>query len=88
VLQLRDQSTPADAESFETIAVNETEREGAVVCTYSAVGITVTAIDAGGGGGGGVPVTVTVALTDFVVSVSEVAVIVTVFPAGTEEGAV
>jgi hypothetical protein len=48
----------------------------------------VTAMGSGGGGGGGGPVIVTVALIDFVVSVTEVAVIVTVLPLGTTEGAV
>jgi hypothetical protein len=47
-----------------------------------------TAIGTGGGGGGGGPVTVIVALADFVVSVSEVAVIVTAPPAGMAAGAV
>ena len=42
----------------------------------------------GGGGGGGGPVIVTFALTDLVVSVSEVAVTVTVPPVGTVAGAV
>jgi hypothetical protein len=54
-------------------------------------GNTIMEIGAGGGGGGGGGsgvVIVTVALTDFVVSVSDVAVIVTVPPLGTAEGAV
>ena len=52
------------------------------------VGKTVTAMGSGGGGGGGGPVMVTVALTDLVVSVAEVAIIVTVLPLGTTDGAV
>jgi hypothetical protein len=52
------------------------------------VGARLTAIGAGGGGGGGGPVMVIVWLADLVVSVNEVAVIVTVPLGGTDEGAV
>ncbi len=47
-----------------------------------------TMIGTGGGGGGGGPVIAIAMLADSVVSVSEVAVMITVSPAGTVAGAV
>jgi hypothetical protein len=82
--QLRDQSTPAAAGSLPTIAVKVVVRVEPVVVTYTLDGNTLTVTGTGGGGA----VIVSVALADLVVSVSEVAVIVTVPPAGTTEGAV
>jgi hypothetical protein len=76
-LQLRDQSTPAPAESLATTATSEAECAEPEVST-----LTVTAT------GGGSAVIVSVAVADLVVSVSEVAAIVTVPPVGTAVGAV
>jgi len=66
-----------------TIAVRWIECAEPVVSTYAVAGNTATEIALVVG-----DAMVTLALTDLVVSVSEVAVIVTVFPAGTAEGAV
>ena len=81
--QLRDQSTPAAAESLPTIAVKEVNRAAPLVfVTYTLDGNTFTVT------GGGRAAIVSVALADLAVSVSEVAVIVTVPPVGATEGAV
>jgi hypothetical protein len=82
--QLTDQSTPAAAGSLATIAVTEAVRAEPTVATYRFVGKTLIVTGTGEGG----DVIVSVALTDFVVSASDVAVIVTVPPVGTTAGAV
>ena len=67
-----------------TIAVNAVECVEPLVVTYTLDGSTLTVTGTGGGG----VVIVSVALADLVVSVREVAVIITVPPAGTTVGAV
>jgi hypothetical protein len=83
-LQLRDQSTPAPAESLATTATSEAECAEPEVSTYTVFGNTLTVTATGGGSA----VIVSVAVADLVVSVSEVAAIVTVPPVGTAVGAV
>ena len=82
--QLTDQSTPAAAGSLATIAVSRTVRAVPVVSAYRFAGKTLTVTEAGEVGA----VIVSVALTDFVVSASDVALIVTVSPVGATAGAV
>jgi hypothetical protein len=82
--QLRDQSTPAAAGSLATTATTEAECAEPLGSTYTVFGNTLTLTGTGGGGA----VSVSVALMDLVVSVSEVAAIVTVPSVGTAEGAV
>ena len=79
--QLTDQSTPAAAGSLSTTAVSGVECVAPVSCAYTVPGFTVR-LTAGGS------VTVIDALADLAVSVAEVAVKVTVPPAGTADGAV
>ena len=78
-----DQSTPAVWGSLATIAVKWTVCTDPDVCTYKLDGTTLTVT---GGGADGV-VIVRVARADLLVSVTDVAVIVTVLPAGTTVGA-
>jgi len=82
--QLTDQSTPAAAGSLATIAASKTVRAAPLVSRYRLVGKTLTVTGAGEAGG----VIVSVALIDFVVSASDVAVMVTVPPVGTAAEAV
>jgi hypothetical protein len=82
--QLRDQSTPAAAGSLATIAVSGVECAEPAVSTYTLDGSMLTVTGTGGGG----TVICTVALAKLVVSVSEVALMVTVPPIGTLVGAV
>ena len=79
-----DQSTPAVWGSLATIAVIWTVCAVPAVCAYTLDGATLTVT---GGGEDGV-VIVRVTLADLLVSVTDVATIVTVLPAGTTEGAV
>jgi hypothetical protein len=81
--QLKDQSTPARAESLATIAVNDAECAAPLVATYTFDCRTLTVTGTGGGG----TVICMAALADLVVSTNEVAVIVTAPPAGTAVGA-
>ena len=67
-----------------TIAVKGVERAEPVVVKYTFDCNTLTVTGTGGGGA----VICTLALADLLVSVSEVAVIVTMPPVGTTEGAV
>ena len=67
-----------------TIAVKRVVRTDPVDCTYTLDGAMLTVT---GGGADGV-VIVSVALADLLVSINDVAVIVTVLPTGTTEGAV
>jgi hypothetical protein len=79
--QLTDQSTPAAARSLATSAVSVVECAAPVSCAYTVFGSRLM-LTVGGW------VMAIVALADFVVSVAEVPVRVTVPPAGTTEGAV
>jgi hypothetical protein len=67
-----------------TIAVSDAKCAEPEVPTYTFAGKTLTVTETGGGGA----VIVSVTLADLVVSVSDVAVIVTMPPVGTMEGAV
>ena len=82
--QLTVQSTPALVESLPTRAESVTVCAVPEVCALRVEGVTAIVT-----GTGTVPLVIcTIELTDFVVSVSDVAVTVTVPPAGTTEGAV
>ena len=83
-VQFKLQSTPAAAESFKTTATGCAVRPEPEFVTERADGVTLTEIALAADG----VVIVTVELTDFVVSVTEVAVSITVPPAGTADGAV
>jgi len=76
--------TPAFAESLVTIAVNVCERVDPVVVTYAVLGKREIATAPTGGGA----VIETVILADSVGSATDVAVITTEPPVGTEDGAV
>ena len=78
---LTDHVTPLFCESFCTLAVTDCVLP---TCTEDVAGETLTLM----AGGGGAAVTVKVAIADFVVSVMEMAVMVTVAGDGTLEGAV
>jgi hypothetical protein len=82
--QLTVQSTPALVESLPTRAESVTVCAAPEVCALRVEGVTAIVT-----GTGTVPLVIcTVELTDFVVSVSDVPVMVTLPPAGTAEGAV
>lgn len=83
-LHCTDQSTPAVWGSLTTIAVKWPVCADPAGCTYALDGTTLTVT----GGGVDGAVIVKVALADLLVSVNDVAVSVTVLPAGTTEGAV